>query len=113
MLVGRPSAGIQPGASDKFDGRPSLQSFGLCRRVRRRRPEKRNMSNGNRALNSSKVVNIEDLRHIAQRRLPRSVFDYLDGGAEGELTLAENCRAFRDVTFRPRGAVAAGDCDLK
>src|ERR1700722_2631632 len=66
-----------------------------------------------RAVNSSQVVNIEDLRHLAQRRVPRSVFDYLDGGAEAELTLAENCRAFRDVLFRPRGAVAVGICDLK
>jgi L-lactate dehydrogenase (cytochrome) len=64
-------------------------------------------------VNISRVVNIEDLRRMAQRRLPRSVFDYLDGGAEGELTLAENCRAFRDVLFRPRGAVAVGNCDLK
>jgi L-lactate dehydrogenase (cytochrome) len=64
-------------------------------------------------VNISRVVNIEDLRRMAQRRLPRSVFDYLDGGAEGELTLAENCRAFRDVLFRPRGAVAVGHCDLK
>lgn len=64
-------------------------------------------------MNISRVVNIEDLRRMAQRRLPRSVFDYLDGGAEGELTLAENCRAFRDVLFRPRGAVAVGNCDLK
>ncbi len=67
----------------------------------------------NHALKSSKVVNVEDLRRMAQRRLPRSVFDYLDGGAEAELTLHENCRAFRDVTFRPRGAVAAADCNLK
>src|ERR1700687_3802832 len=66
-----------------------------------------------RAVNSSQVVNIEDLRHLAQRRVPRSVFDYLDGGAEAELTLAENCRAFRDVLFRPRGAVAIADCNLK
>jgi len=66
-----------------------------------------------RAVNTSRVVNIEDLRRMAQRRLPKSVFDYLDGGAEGEVTLAENCRAFRDVLFRPRSAVAAGDCDLK
>jgi isopentenyl diphosphate isomerase/L-lactate dehydrogenase-like FMN-dependent dehydrogenase len=65
------------------------------------------------AVNTSRVVNIEDLRRMAQRRLPRSVFDYLDGGAEGELTLAENCRSFRDVLFRPRGAVAVGECDLK
>jgi isopentenyl diphosphate isomerase/L-lactate dehydrogenase-like FMN-dependent dehydrogenase len=67
----------------------------------------------NRALNSAKVVNIEDLRRLAQRRLPKAVFDYLDGGADAEQTLAENCRAFRDVLFRPRGAVAVGDCDLK
>jgi len=67
----------------------------------------------NRVLRSSQVVNIEDLRHLAQRRLPKSVFDYLDGGAEAELTLAENCRAFRDVIFRPRGAVAVADCNLK
>ena len=64
------------------------------------------------SLSSSKVVNIEDLRQIAKRRVPKSVFDYLDGGAESELTLNENCRAFRDVTFRPRGAVAVADCDL-
>jgi isopentenyl diphosphate isomerase/L-lactate dehydrogenase-like FMN-dependent dehydrogenase len=63
-------------------------------------------------VNTSRVVNIEDLRRMAQRRLPKSVFDYLDGGAEGELTLAENCRAFRDVLFRPRGAVAVGNCAL-
>jgi len=67
----------------------------------------------NHSLNSAKVVNIEDLRRMAQSRLPRAVFDYLDGGAEAEQTLAENCRAFRDVMFRPRGAVAVGDCNLK
>src|SRR5207302_11216754 len=66
-----------------------------------------------RSLSSSKVVNIEDLRQMAHRRVPKSVFDYLDGGAEAELTLKENCRAFRDVLFRPRNAVAVGDCDLK
>jgi isopentenyl diphosphate isomerase/L-lactate dehydrogenase-like FMN-dependent dehydrogenase len=71
------------------------------------------MTAPNRTLNSSRIVNIEDLRRIAQRRLPKSVFDYLDGGAEAELTLAENCRAFRDLIFRPRGAVAIAECDLK
>lgn len=50
---------------------------------------------------------------MAKRRLPKAVFDYLDGGAEGEVTLAENCRAFRDVLFRPRGAVSVANCDLK
>jgi L-lactate dehydrogenase (cytochrome) len=71
------------------------------------------MSRNNRAMKSSQVVNIEDLRRLARRRVPKAVFDYLDGGAEAELTLAENCRAFRDVIFRPRGAVGFATCDLK
>jgi len=62
---------------------------------------------------SSRVVSIPDLRPLAQRRLPRVVFDYLDGGAEGEYTLRENCRAFEDVTFRPRHAVSVPTCDLR
>jgi len=59
------------------------------------------------------VVNIGDLRRIAQRRLPAVVFDYLDGGAEGEVTLRENCRVFDEVTFRPRHAVSFPACDLR
>jgi L-lactate dehydrogenase (cytochrome) len=59
------------------------------------------------------VVNIEDLRRDARRRLPRVVFDYIDGGAEGELTLRANCRAFETVTFRPRCGVAMPTCDLR
>jgi L-lactate dehydrogenase (cytochrome) len=50
---------------------------------------------------------------LAEQRLPRVVFDYLDGGAEAEFTLRENCRAFDTVTFRPRQAVAVGHCDLR
>jgi L-lactate dehydrogenase (cytochrome) len=59
------------------------------------------------------VVNIEDLRRAARRRLPRVVFDYIDGGADREITLRENCRAFDSVTFRPRCAVATPACDLQ
>jgi L-lactate dehydrogenase (cytochrome) len=44
--------------------------------------------------------------------VPKTVFDYLDGGAEGEVTLRENCRAFEDITFRPRHAVALSNCAL-
>jgi isopentenyl diphosphate isomerase/L-lactate dehydrogenase-like FMN-dependent dehydrogenase len=66
-----------------------------------------------RNLKPSRVVNIADLRQIARRRVPRAVFDYLDGGAEGEVTLRENCRAFEAITFRPRHAVAVGECDLR
>src|SRR6266566_430444 len=66
-----------------------------------------------RKLSSSRVVNIWDLRRIAEQRVPKVVFDYLDGGAESETTLRENCRAFEDITFRPRQAVAFGDCHLR
>lgn len=65
------------------------------------------------SVHSSRVVSIPDLRPLARRRLPRVVFDYLDGGAEGEFTLRENCRAFEDVTFRPRHAVSVPSCDLR
>ena len=64
------------------------------------------------AVASPRVVCIEDFRPIARRRVPKAVFDYLDGGAEGEVTLRDNCRAFQDLTFRPRHAVALADCDL-
>ena len=61
----------------------------------------------------SRAVNIEDLRELARQRVPRIVFNYIDGGAEGEWTLRENRRAFDTVTFRPRQAVAVPECDLR
>ena len=39
-------------------------------------------------------------------------FDYIDGGAEAEVTMRENARAFEDVALRPRSAVATASCDL-
>lgn len=63
-------------------------------------------------LSPSEVVNISDLRRLAQKRAPKAVFDYLDGGADSEITLRENTRAFRDILFRPRQAVALGQCGL-
>jgi isopentenyl diphosphate isomerase/L-lactate dehydrogenase-like FMN-dependent dehydrogenase len=66
-----------------------------------------------RSVASPRVINIEDLRRAAKRRLPRVVFDYIDGGAEDERTLRANCRAFEEVTFRPRCAVATPACDLR
>jgi len=60
-----------------------------------------------------RAVNIAELRRLAKRRLPRVVFDYIDGGAGAEATLRENCRAFERVRFRPRNAVAAGPCTLE
>jgi L-lactate dehydrogenase (cytochrome) len=66
-----------------------------------------------RSVTSNQVVNIADLRRLAQRRLPRVAFDYIDGGADGEITLRENCRVFEDVTLCPRSAVVTAGCDLR
>src|ERR1700716_912296 len=70
------------------------------------------MTQPSRSVASPRVVSIADLRALAQRRVPQAVFDYLDGGAEGEVTLRENCRVYEDVTFRPRHAVAFANCPL-
>ena len=70
------------------------------------------MTRAARTVASPRVVCIEDFRPIARQRVPKSVFDYLDGGAEGEVTLRENCRVFNDVTFRPRHGVAVSQCNL-
>lgn len=48
------------------------------------------------------AASVADLRAMARRRLPRGVFDYIDGGAEDELTMAANSEAFARTTFRPR-----------
>jgi L-lactate dehydrogenase (cytochrome) len=49
-----------------------------------------------------RAADVADLRRIARRRLPRGVFDYIDGGAEDELTLRKNSDGFRRIEFRPR-----------
>jgi L-lactate dehydrogenase (cytochrome) len=63
-------------------------------------------------LASPRVVNIKDLRRLARARLPDAVFDYLDGAADDEVTLKDSERAFREVIFKPRFAVATPTCDL-
>ena len=60
-----------------------------------------------------RVINIDDFRRLAKKRLPAVVFAYIDGGAEDEFTLRENVAAFRDVSFRPRNCVAVPSCDLR
>jgi L-lactate dehydrogenase (cytochrome) len=61
---------------------------------------------------SARIVNVDDLRKAAHRRLPKAVFDYLDGGADDEITLRDNLNAFSELRFRPRSAVDATECDL-
>jgi L-lactate dehydrogenase (cytochrome) len=70
------------------------------------------MTHASRAVASPRVVNIEDLRSVARHRLPKVIFDYIDGGAEGEVTLRENRLAFDAVTFRPRQAVPLSPATL-
>src|SRR6185295_12770215 len=61
----------------------------------------------------ARAVNIADLRRIAQRRLPRAIFDFFDGGAEDETTLRDNCAAFQRVRLLPRVLVDVASVDLK
>jgi L-lactate dehydrogenase (cytochrome) len=60
----------------------------------------------------ARAASVSDLRRIARRRLPRGVFDYIDGGAEDERTLRANEQAFASVTFRPRVLRGIGDVDV-
>jgi len=48
------------------------------------------------------AYSIEELRLAAQRRLPRALYDFFDGGAEDEVTLQANRSAFQAVRFRPQ-----------
>ena len=56
--------------------------------------------NGKRRRLSS-ALTIYDLKDIAQRRTPKAAFDYTDGAAEGELSLARARQAFEDIEFHP------------
>ena len=59
----------------------------------------------------SRAWNIEDLRRMAQRRLPHGVFDFFDGGAEDETTLRENRAAFERVRLLPKVLVDVSRVD--
>ena len=59
----------------------------------------------------SRAASVADLRRIARRRLPRGVFDYIDGAAEDERTQERNVAAFQQVEFRPRILVDVANVD--
>src|ERR1700757_2173520 len=59
------------------------------------------------------AVNIEDLRRMARRRLPRAIFDFFDGGAEDETSLRGNRAAFERVRLLPRVLVNVAQVDTK
>src|SRR2546422_8100225 len=60
-----------------------------------------------------RAVSIEDLRRLAQRRLPRAIFDFFDGGAEDEVTLRDNRAAFERVRLLPKVLVNVAQVDTK
>jgi (S)-mandelate dehydrogenase len=72
-------------------------------------PRSRTHANGQRVQHA---VAIADLRHSAHRRLPAFVAEYLEGGAEDEVTLARNRAAFSRRTLVPRALVDVSAVDL-
>ena len=54
---------------------------------------------------------VGDLRRVGRRIMPRPVFDYVDGGADEELSMAANIRAFRRWRFQPRALVDVSEVD--
>jgi|SRR5579875_902118 len=65
------------------------------------------------SFDESRIASIEDLRRLAQKRLPKVVFDYVDGGADGEVTMRANQSAFQSIAFRPRTGIGVSNCDLR
>ena len=76
----------------RFDALETIRSVMRFGRVETDRIERR----------LAHAASVADLRRIAKRRLPGGVFDYIDGGAEDERTMAANQNAFAATTFRPR-----------
>jgi len=57
-------------------------------------------------------LNLNDFRAIAKRKLPRMIFDYLDGGADDEVTLSRNQSAFSKYQLMPRALTNVANIDL-
>jgi len=62
-------------------------------------------------MNLSDALNIADLRTMARRRMPRMAFDYIDGGADDEVTLREATRRFDDYELTWNALVDIAEVD--
>ena len=60
----------------------------------------------------SSAFNVEGYRKLAQKRLPKMIFDYLEGGADDEKGLQRNLKAFDRLEFLPRRLVNVAEQDL-
>ena len=65
-----------------------------------------------RRLTLDHAVNVDDVRAMANRRLPTAVSDFIDGGGEGEVTLRRNRTSLDALTFRPRALAGASERSL-
>jgi (S)-mandelate dehydrogenase len=59
-----------------------------------------------------RALSVEEMHRVAQRRLPRFEMEYLDGGAEDEVSLRRNRSIFERITWLPRVLVGSGLPDL-
>jgi isopentenyl diphosphate isomerase/L-lactate dehydrogenase-like FMN-dependent dehydrogenase len=62
---------------------------------------------------AARIGTYEDARRLSRRRVPPVVFDYVDGGADGEDTVRANRDAFTAVRFVPRVGATQGPADLR
>jgi L-lactate dehydrogenase (cytochrome) len=60
---------------------------------------------------SRRCYSVEDMRKLAAQRLPASIFDYIEGGGEDEVSLRRNRSSFDDWSFLPKWG-SVGDLDL-
>jgi len=58
------------------------------------------------------ILNIQDLRELAKRRIPRAIFDYADGGSYDERTIRRNAADLDAMTFRQRVMVDVSKISL-
>jgi L-lactate dehydrogenase (cytochrome) len=59
------------------------------------------------------ALSLEDLRHIARRRIPRALYDLIEGGADDEVSVGRNRSAFGAVALLPRVLVDVGEISLR
>lgn len=65
---------------------------------------------GDKAL--ARCITIDDLRKLSMKRVPKAVYDYVDGGANEEISLTRSREAFSRIEFRPRVLRNVKEVDL-
>ena len=63
-------------------------------------------------MNINGCYNFEDFRKLAKKKLPSPIFNYIDGGADDEITLRRNTEAFDDCDLVPNILNNVGEPDL-